>query len=65
MKGIIIKVILVIVGLFSVFYIIGEPIDDVLSNSILWCKVLSFMLLLGCIVLWRVLFGSIDRDELA
>lgn len=64
MKGIIIKVILVIVGLFSVFYIIGEPIEE-LTNSIVWCKVLSFMLLLGCIVLWRIIFGDSNSNELA
>ncbi len=65
MKDIIIKVALVIVGLLSVFYIIGEPIDDVLTNGIFWCKVLSFMVLLGCIVLWRIIFGGSDSNELA
>lgn len=64
MKDIIIKVVLVIIGLFSVFYIIGEPIDDVLTNSTIWYKVLSFMVLLGCIVLWRIIFGCSDSNEL-
>ena len=65
MKDIIIKFILVVVGFLSVLYFLGEPDNNILTDSIFLYKVLSFIVLLGCIVLWRVIFGDSDDNELA